>query len=242
MTLYIIGIGLYDEKDITLRGLAIVKKCDKVYLETYTSRLNSSLEDLERLYGKEVIPVGREFIEHKSSVILKEAKENDVAILIVGSPTAATTHMELFIEAKKNKIQAKFIENASIITAVGITGLSLYKFGRITTIPFNNKNITSPLEIIKLNQKHDLHTLVLLDIEGDRLMTINEGLKYLIINGLSRGQLCIGCAALGSPEPQIKVAKANDLFAYPFSKFPQCLIIPAKLHFKEEEAVSLYAK
>ncbi len=240
MTLYLIGIGLYDEKDISLRGLEIVKKCSKVYLETYTSKLNSSLENLERLYSKKVIPVGREFIEHKSDIILKEAKENDVAILIVGSPTAATTHMELFIDARKNKIQAKFIENASIITAVGITGLSLYKFGRITTIPFNNKNITSPLEIIRLNQKHDLHTLVLLDIEGDHLMTTQDGLKYLIKNGMPLGQLCVGCAALGSPEPQIKVAKANELLAYPFTKFPQCLIVPAKRHFKEEEALQQY--
>lgn len=240
MTLYLIGIGLFDEKDITLRGLGIIKKCKIVYLETYTSRLNCSIEDLEKTYGKEIIPVGREFVEHHSSDILDAAKKSDIALLIVGSPTSATTHMELFLEAKKKKVNIRFVENASVITAVGITGLSLYKFGRITTIPFNNKNITSPLEIIRLNQKHDLHTLVLLDIEGDRLMTINEGIKYLIKNGAPQGQLCVGCAALGSPEPQIKVAKANELLTYSFTKFPQCLIIPAKLHFKEEEALQQY--
>src|SRR3989344_5546586 len=64
MTLYLIGIGLFDEKDITLRGLGIIKKCRRVYLETYTSRLNCSIEDLEKVYGKEIIPVGREFVEH----------------------------------------------------------------------------------------------------------------------------------------------------------------------------------
>ena len=240
MTLYLIGIGLFDEKDITLRGLGIIKKCKSVYLETYTSRLNCSIEDLERVYGKEIIPVGREFVEHHAGELLDPAKKSDIALLIVGSPTSATTHMELFLEAKKKKVNVRFVENASVITAVGITGLSLYKFGRITTIPFNNKNITSPLEIIKLNQKHNLHTLVLLDIEGDRLMTINEGIKYLIGNGLPMGQLCIGCAALGSPEPQIKVGKANELLAYSFTKFPQCLIIPAKRHFKEEETLQQY--
>jgi len=32
MTLYLIGIGLEDEKSISVKGLEIVKKCDKIYL------------------------------------------------------------------------------------------------------------------------------------------------------------------------------------------------------------------
>jgi diphthine synthase len=39
MTLYMIGLGLADEKDITIKGLEAVKKCDVVYLENYTSKL-----------------------------------------------------------------------------------------------------------------------------------------------------------------------------------------------------------
>ncbi len=240
MTLYLVGIGLFDEKDITLRGLETIKKCKRVYLETYTSRLNCSIEDLERVCGKEITPVGRVFVEHNYSELVDPAKNSDIALLIIGSPTAATTHIELLLEAKKKKVNVRFIENASILTAIGITGLSLYKFGRITTIPFNNKNVTSPLEIIRINQKNNFHTLVLLDIEGTRLMTINEGLRYLLSSGLSMGQLCVGCAALGSPEPEIKAGKANDLVSHEFKKFPQCLIVPAKkLHFKEEEALAL---
>ena len=37
--LYIIGLGLGDERDITLRGLDAVRSSDKVYLESYTSLL-----------------------------------------------------------------------------------------------------------------------------------------------------------------------------------------------------------
>ena len=33
MTLYFIGIGLSDEKDISVKGLEIIRKCDSVYLE-----------------------------------------------------------------------------------------------------------------------------------------------------------------------------------------------------------------
>jgi diphthine synthase len=40
MVFYIVGLGLYDEKDITVKGLEIVKKCERVYLENYTAILH----------------------------------------------------------------------------------------------------------------------------------------------------------------------------------------------------------
>ena len=47
MALHMIGLGMHDEKDITLKGLESIKKCDFVYLEIYTSLIDSSLEKLE---------------------------------------------------------------------------------------------------------------------------------------------------------------------------------------------------
>jgi diphthamide biosynthesis methyltransferase len=46
--LYLIGLGLGDEKDITVRGLEIVKKCSAVFLEYYTSVLGA---DVKKLVG-----------------------------------------------------------------------------------------------------------------------------------------------------------------------------------------------
>lgn len=43
---YIIGLGLGDCKDITVKGLEIIKKCDKVYLEAYTSILTCGVDAL----------------------------------------------------------------------------------------------------------------------------------------------------------------------------------------------------
>lgn len=37
--LYVIGLGLADEKDISVKGLEIVKKASRVYLEAYTAIL-----------------------------------------------------------------------------------------------------------------------------------------------------------------------------------------------------------
>lgn len=40
--LYLIGLGLGDVKDITVKGLEVVKTAHKVYLEAYTSLLCNS--------------------------------------------------------------------------------------------------------------------------------------------------------------------------------------------------------
>lgn len=37
--LYLVGLGLSDETDITVKGLEIVRKASRVYLEAYTSIL-----------------------------------------------------------------------------------------------------------------------------------------------------------------------------------------------------------
>lgn len=37
--LYLIGLGLGDQDDITVKGLKAVQSCSKVYLEAYTSVL-----------------------------------------------------------------------------------------------------------------------------------------------------------------------------------------------------------
>jgi diphthine synthase len=43
---YFIGLGLSDEKDITVRGLEVVKRAERVYLESYTAILMVGKEKL----------------------------------------------------------------------------------------------------------------------------------------------------------------------------------------------------
>lgn len=45
---YIIGLGLGDCKDVTMKGFEVIKKCDRVYLEAYTSILTVGVEELVR--------------------------------------------------------------------------------------------------------------------------------------------------------------------------------------------------
>ena len=86
--LYVVGLGLGDEKDITVNGLEAVKRCERVYLEAYTSILGVPKERLEALYGREVVVADREFVEQGIDGMLNEALKMDVAFLVRPTPCA----------------------------------------------------------------------------------------------------------------------------------------------------------
>ena len=159
MTLYLIGLGL-DKNSITLAGLEAIKSSKELYLDTYTALANK--KKLEELFKKPIIEADRNLLENNIDDIINKAKNDNISILIPGDVFSATTHIIIYNRAKELNINVKVINNASILTAIGITGLDIYKFGRTTTIPLNNKNLTSPIEIINNNLKNNLHSLILL--------------------------------------------------------------------------------
>ncbi|MFH1972255.1 MAG: diphthine synthase [archaeon] len=240
--LNIIGIGLNDEKDITLKGLELVKNSDSIYLENYTSKLQVPKEKLEELYGKEIKLVERAFVESGEELIA-EAKEKNVSLLVIGDPFSATTHLSLLQQAQN--IEVNIIGNASVLTAVGIVGLELYKYGKTTSIPFHNENVEAPYEVIKNNKP--LHTLCLLDLapKEDKFMEAKEAINFLLNieskrkeNVLTEDTKVIVCAQLGSKEPTIIYTEAKNVKE--IKKYPQCLIIPGDLHFVEEEFLNKF--
>jgi diphthine synthase len=241
--LYLIGIGLHDEKDITLKGLEAVRNSAFVYLESYTSKLACSVEKMEELYGKKVILADREMIEKRvEKEILLKAKDKDVCLLIIGDVFGATTHIDLMMRAKELEVPVNVIHNASVLTAVGATGLSLYKFGKVTSVSFENENVETPYNVLKANS--GMHTLFLLDLkpEEKQYMTANEAIRYLLgveerrrEGFFTRDTKCVICAGLGGEDAIIKYGKACELVQETESKFPQCLIVPGDLHFMEEE-------
>ncbi|MBD3249233.1 diphthine synthase [Candidatus Woesearchaeota archaeon] len=239
MTLYFIGLGLNNEKDITLKGLEAIKSCNKIYLESYTSKLQCSKESLEKLYGKDIILADRDMVEKQAeSTILKDAKTQDTAFLVIGDPFGATTHTDLMLRAKELKIETKVINNTSILNAIGIMGLELYKFGRTVSIPFDEK-ANSFYDFFKKNQSIGLHTLFLLDLNpiNNRFLTIKEAIQRLLKLGLKEDQLCIACSALGSEKKEIIARTAEQIKDIELKHTPQCLIIPGNLHFVEEDAL-----
>ncbi len=242
MTLYLVGIGLWDKKDISVKGLEIIRNCSEIYLESYTSKLNTSISELEKFYGKKINIASREFIENRFSEIIEEAKKADIAVLIIGDVFSATTHISLFIQAKRADVKVSVIHNASIVSAIGIVGLEIYKFGRTTSIPFENQKVYSPIDVMNSNKEHGLHTLFLFDLEpkNDRYMNIKEALQFLIDKGIDQNEKAVGIAGLGSDDPNIFYGKLSQLQDIETEKYPQCLIIPGNLHFMEEEALNVW--
>ena len=240
MTLYLIGLGLYDEKDISIKGLEAAKNCDLIYMEEYTSKLGVEKKKIEDLIGKEIKLLSREEVE-QSDILLKDAKEKKVAFLVGGDPLTATTHTEFLIEARKKQIETRVIHSSSIYTSICESGLFIYKFGKSCSIPFPTKsyNPKSFFETIQTNQKNNLHTLVFLDLkpEENRFMTINEAIKILIEAGMDENQLIVGLARIGSENQTIKAGKAKELIDFDFKKPQHILIVPGELHFMEEEAL-----
>ncbi|KAF8141158.1 diphthine synthase isoform b [Boletus edulis] len=167
MTLYVIGLGLCNEKDITVRGLEAVRSSTRVYLEAYTSILMVQKERLEAFYGKPILLADRDTVETDSDAILHDADTQDIAFLVVGDPFGATTHTDIVLRARAKHIPVRIIHNASIVNAVGATGLQLYNFGQAVSLVFftDTWKPDSFYDRIKENSDLGLHTLVLLDIK-----------------------------------------------------------------------------
>ncbi len=252
MTLYLIGLGLENQYDISLKALNIIRSCDIIYLENYTSLLQCTTQDLETLYQKPITIADRTLSENFDTKILSEAKTKQVAFLIIGDPVAATTHIELFKQAKQQHIPIQIIHNASILTAIGITGLQLYKFGRTISIPFleDVPQLETPYHVIRENLLLNQHTLCVLDLKPNlnKFMTPTQAIEILehIEQRLQENIIiptlnALICARIGTSTQLIKYGTLAQLKKIDLGPPPYCLIIPArKLHFIEEEMLEMW--
>ncbi len=246
MSLTLIGLGLFDEKDLSLRAIEESKKSDRVYIELYTSKWYGDLNNLEKLIGKKIIELRRKDLEENSGKITKESKNGKVIIFVQGDPLVQTTHASLLLEARKLGIETKIIHNSSILSAIGETGLHAQKFGPYVTIPFPEKTKgklpESVFEVIRENKKRGLHTLCLLDViaEENKYMLVNEGLDILLQGEVTdKDEQVIIFAKSGSGDPKIVFDKASNLVTSDISDIPAVIIIPGKLHFTEKEYLEL---
>ena len=251
--LIFIGLGLYDENDISLRGLKELENCEKVFAEFYTSKLvGLNKNSFEKKIGKVIEVLSREESE-KGDKILKEALKRKVAFLTCGDPMIATTHVDLRLRAIDKNIETKIIHGGSIVTAApGLLGLQNYKFGRTTTLAFPEKKYfpTSPYFVIKRNQEIGLHTLVLLDIQSDKelYMSANQGMELLLKmeekikeNIITEDSVICVVGQAGSYKPVIQANLIKVLLNMDFGPPLHTLVIPGSLHFMEIEALEACA-
>ncbi|XP_034944230.1 diphthine methyl ester synthase [Chelonus insularis] len=255
--LYLIGLGLGDASDVTVKGFEIIRKCDKIYLEAYTSILTVGTDALEKFYGRSIELADREFIESGAEDILSNAINKDIALLIVGDPFGATTHTDLVLRARERNVPVQIIHNASILNAVGCCGLQLYSFGEIVSIPYwtDSWKPASFYDKLSENMKRGLHTLCLLDIKikeptmesimkkkkeymPPKFMSVAEAANQLLSiikerrNNkqeivLVEDSLTVGLARVGSNDQQIIACNLRQISSIDLGLPLHSLVIPA---------------
>ncbi|KAK2735035.1 diphthine synthase [Onygenales sp. PD_40] len=266
--LYLVGLGLADETDITVRGLEIVKKAERVYLEAYTSILLVDKEKLEAFYGRPVIVADRELVETGSDDILQGADQVDVAFLVVGDPFGATTHTDLVLRARELGIKTSTVPNASIMSAIGCTGLQLYNFGQTVSMVFFTETWkpSSFYDRVKENVQLGFHTLMLLDIkvkeqslenmargrkvyEPPRYMTVAQCASQMLEieeerkEGVySPSSLAIGAARVGAADQQLVAGTLKELCDVDMGKpLHSLVLLGRKTHDLERDFIRDFA-
>ncbi len=241
--LYLIGTGIYDEKDISLKGIEACKKCDTIFAEFYTCPVSVDISSLEKIIGKKITVLDRKQVE-EDEVVIESAKKQDTAFLVGGDALSATTHTEIMLDAKKAGIKVRVIHASSIFTAIAETGLMLYKFGKTVSLPFPQKGYfpTTPYTNIKENLDCSIHTLLLLDIG----MTANRAIEILLEleekvkgNIFSKDTKLVVVAHLGG-DSLIKYDTIDNLKKMDFGALPHSIVVPGKMHFHEEEFLELF--
>ena len=165
--LILIGMGPGGVAGMTRAAILAAKNANYRRYEAYTALWSDDdLADLESEIGH-IEKVMRPEVEDPVE-LLRLAKSEVVALLVVGDPLQATTHVDLQLQAEEAGVDCAVIHGVSITGLVtGAIGLSNYKFGRQTTLtyPYGGWVATSPLEVIATNRMQDLHTLALLDLD-----------------------------------------------------------------------------
>ena len=237
--LYLVGLGIWDEGDISPKGIETCRKCSRVYAEFYTSAWGGNIKKLEKIIRKPIKVLGRHDLEERSLRLVREAKTKDIAILVPGDPLSATTHSSLMDGAMKTKVRVEVIHSSSVFTSVAETGLSLYNFGKTVTVvaPSKGYKPESFYDTIRENMSKGMHSLILLDIR----MSVQEGLKVLMDIERKRRQKVlmprrkiVVASSMGSSRKIISYGTVLELSEGDFPP-PAVIIIPGKINFFEKE-------
>ncbi len=234
MTFYLIGLGM-KKNSIGLDAKKVLDNCDEIYLEGYTVDFPYNVKELSEVLEVDVKILKRGAVEDEH--LLDDAKKKNVALLVYGDSLSATTHTQLILECKKRDVEYKIFHNASILIAIAETGLQLYKFGKIPSMPKWQKSYepTSFLDYYLENQKINAHTLLLIDI-GLELQDALIQLKKACQEKECQIEKIIIIINAGLENQKIYYDSIKNLQSLNIQK-PYCFILPGKMHFVEENAL-----
>ncbi|APX96824.1 diphthine synthase [Natronorubrum daqingense] len=244
-----IGLGLYDERSITVEGQEALRDADRAYAEFYTSKLiGTTVADLESTHDVDIEVRDRAGVEQHPDDILERAETEDVAFLTAGDTMISTTHVDLRLRAHERGIETRVIHGITAQTATSsLTGLQNYRFGKATTLPFPYAHGADGLpasvtNTIDDNREDGLHTVVYLDIkvgheraDEDEYMTADIGAELLAEEYPDLVGVVV--ARAGSPDPLVEAGTMSDLSTREFGDPLHLLVVPGECHLLEADAV-----
>ncbi len=244
-----VGLGLYDERSVTVAGREAIAAADRVVVEFYTSKLvGTTTEALESYHDTEIERLDRGAVEGDPESILQDAAASDVAFMTAGDTMISTTHVDLRLRATARDIQTRVIHGTTAQAAASsLTGLQNYRFGKATTLPFpyahgGDDVPQSVIETIEANQDRGLHTLVFLDIKADREEYMRASTaSELLASGLDDETVAVAVCRAGSPEPTVAADQLRALADRSFGAPLHLLVIPGTLHHMEADALTTLA-
>jgi diphthine synthase len=241
-----IGLGLNDERGMTIEALEEARSSSSIFAEFYTNIMPGlDLKRLEVLLRKKILVLDRSQLEDENGrQIIEAAGKGSVAFLVPGDPMVATTHVSIRLELARKGISSRIIHSPSVSSAVsGATGLQSYKFGRTVTMPQESGVPGSVVEGIMDNRKRGLHSLVLLDVKSaqSKPLTVSEAAAKLVAaEALFEDRLGVGVARIGSKDQLVLARRLGKLRGEEFGRIPHSLVIPGKLHFMEVESLKVF--
>jgi diphthine synthase len=251
-----VGLGLYDERSITVEGREAIRSADRVFAEFYTSKLaGASVQSLESYHDTDIEVRDRPGVESDPEPILDAAEDSECVFLTAGDTMISTTHVDLRLRAAERDIETRVVHGTTAeAAAASLTGLQNYRFGKATTLPFPYAHGAdgvpgSVLDTIADNRERGLHTLVYLDIkvgtgpsgidpDHEEYMTADYAAELL-----AEELDCVGCvvARAGSPDPVVAADRLDALADRTFGDPLHLLVIPGDLHVLEHDALSTLA-
>ncbi|MFB6299260.1 MAG: diphthine synthase [Halobacteriales archaeon] len=242
-----VGLGLYDERSITVEGREALRSADRAYAEFYTSRLaGASVGDLEAYHDVTLEVRDRAGVEQSPTDILDAAATESVVFLTAGDPMISTTHVDLRLRAEDRGINTRIVHGTTAQSAAsGLTGLQNYRFGKATTLPFPDSHggdgvPESVLDTIDTNRDRGLHTLVYLDIKAEREAYMSADHAADLLAAAYRDILGVAVARAGSPSPVVRAARLSTLAGLEFGEPLHLLVIPGSLHPIEADALEVF--
>ncbi|WP_049899651.1 diphthine synthase [Halococcus agarilyticus] len=237
-----VGLGLYDERSITVEGRDALRDADRVFAEFYTSKLaGTTVESLEAYHDTEIEVRDRTGVEQEPEPVLDAAEDGATAFVVAGDPMISTTHTDLRLRAHERGIATRVIHGTTAQAAASsLTGLQNYRFGKATTIPFAYGDGDIPqsvLDTIDANRERGLHTLCYLDIKAaeERYMTASTAAERLAPD--LDDPLGVVVARAGSPDPVVTADRLSVLAERSFGEPLHLLVIPGDLHHVERDAL-----